>query len=377
MILAALLVLAGPPQGPAPGVGDAPAADPSSYETTVMAEGLDRPWDVTFLTDGPGAGDVLVTERSGALRVLRDGVMLEAPIAGVPTVFAEGQGGLFEALPHPGFAANGLLYLSYASGVPGDNTLALARGRYVPTEDGARLEGVETLFEALPRRTTDAHYGGRMTWLGDGTLLLTSGEGYGYRHDAQDLSSHMGKVLRLDEDGGAPADNPFVGRKDAAAEVYSYGHRNPQGIVRVGGVVYEDEHGPMGGDEVNVLTPGANYGWPVASYGLDYSGAAITPFATWEGSEQPLFQWTPSIAPAALTHYDGAMFPRWRGKLMAPALAHRHVRLFDPQDPGDQTELFGELEARVRDVAVAPDGAVWLALERGEDGGQLVRVTPR
>ena len=372
LLLAALLA---PPQGPAPGVGAAPAGDPGAYEVREVAGTLEQPWDVSPL---PG-GDVLVTEKPGRLRVVRGGALLAAPVRGLPDVHHAGQAGLFEAAPHPAFEENGLLYLTYAVGGPGANTLALGRGRYVPTEEGADLVGFEELFRADAVRASDSHYGGRIAWMADGTLLLTSGEGYRYRYAAQDLGSHLGKVLRLTEDGAPAPDNPFAGTPGVLPEIYTYGHRNPQGIVRVGDVVYEDEHGPRGGDEVNTLRPGANYGWPVATYGLDYSGVRVSPFAEWEGTEQPLAYWTPSIAPSSLAYYDGDAFPAWRGMLMASALAGpgvgRHVRLFDPEAPTRQTELFGELGARVRDVAPAPDGTVWLALE--EDGaGRVVRVVP-
>ena len=376
-LLAAALVSAAPPQGPAPLAGEAPAVPASTYEVETVAEGLSKPWDIAFLPEGSGSGDVLVTEKTGALRVVRGGALLDAPVQGTPAVFAEGQAGLFEALPHPGFARNGLLYLSYAAGPADANTLVLGRGRYVATEEGARLDDFEVLLEAKAVRDGDAHYGGRMAWMADGSLLLTSGEAYRERHAAQSLGSHFGKILRLTEDGAPAPGNPFAGVEGALPEIWTTGHRNPQGIVRVGSAVYAHEHGPKGGDELNLIERGANYGWPGASYGLDYSGAMITPYATWDGTVQPLVQWTPSIAPSALAYYDGEAFPRWRGKLLASALAHRHVRLIDLSDPTQQRVLFGELGARVRDVAPAPDGAVWLALE-GEDGadGRVVRVTP-
>ncbi|WP_036767115.1 PQQ-dependent sugar dehydrogenase [Parvularcula oceani] len=377
-MLLALLLVSAPQDGPLPPSAEAPSADPAAYAVETVAGGLDHPWDIAFLPGTEqGTGDVLVTERPGRLRVIRDGVLLEAPVSGVPAVHAESQAGLFEVSPHPDFAQNGLLYLSFAMPEGDANTLALARGRYVPLPEGGRLEAVEVLFTAEPLRETSAHYGGRIAWLPDGTLLLTSGEGYGYRHQAQDLGSHLGKILRLDETGQAPADNPFSGVPGALPEIWSYGHRNPQGIAVTPSGVFADEHGPRGGDELNRIDRGANYGWPVASYGLDYSGARITPFTQWEGTEQPLVQWTPSIAPSSLALYDGAMFPQWRGDLLVGALAHRQVRRLDPDAPAEQEILFEELGARIRDVAVAPDGALWLALEEREGpSGRVVRVTP-
>ena len=377
-LLAALLFLAAPPQGPAPQVGAAPAGASSAgassaYEVQEVANGLEAPWDIAFLPNG----DALVTEKPGRLRVVRDGVLLDEAVPGVPAVHAAGQAGLFEASPHPDFASNGLLYLTYAVGGPGGNTLALGRGRYVPTAAGADLVGFKELFRADAVRASDAHYGGRTAWLADGTLLLTSGDGYRHRYEAQELDNHFGKVLRLTEEGEAAPGNPFQGTPGVAPEIYTYGHRNPQGIVRVGDRVFETEHGPRGGDEVNALSAGANHGWPVATYGLDYSGVRVSPFAEWEGTTQPLAYWTPSIAPAALAHYDGGAFPQWRGMLLSGALAEagvgRHVRAFRPGTPTDQIELFGELGARVRDVAPAPDGTIWLALERP---GRIVRIVP-
>lgn len=367
------LIAAAPPLGPAPRVADAEPS-PQTYSVQEIADGLESPWDIAFL----GSGDVLVTEKAGRLRVIRGGVLLEAPVSGLPDIHYKSQAGLFEASPHPGFAQNGLVYLTYAVGEPGENTLALGRGRYVATEEGADLVGFEELFRADAIRQSDAHYGGRMVWQADGTLLLTSGDGYRYRYQAQELDSHFGKVLRLTADGAPAPDNPFVGTPGVLPEIYTYGHRNPQGIARVGRSVIETEHGPRGGDEINEIKPGQNYGWPIATYGIDYSGVPVSPFTEWEGTEQPLAYWTPSIAPSALAYYNGDAFPRWRGKLMSSALAGpgvgRHVRAFSPDTPTKQTVLFEELGARIRDVAPAPDGTIWLALETAP--GRIVRIVP-
>jgi glucose/arabinose dehydrogenase len=322
---------------------------------------------------------MLVTERPGRLRVVRDGVLLDAPVAGVPAVHARKQGGLFEAVPHPDFAANRWLYLTFAMAEGDRNTLALARGRLEETQGGYRLDGVETLFVAEAWRDTNAHYGGRMAWAPDGTLLLTSGEGYTYRLEAQALDSHFGKVLRLTEDGGAAPGNPFVGREDALPDIWSYGHRNPQGIdIAPDGTVYLNEHGARGGDEINIVRPGRNYGWPAVTYGLDYSGARYSPWREGQGTEPPLTYWTPSIAPSSLLVYDGTAFPQWQGRLMSAALAGKHIRIVDPAAPADQLELLSGRGDRVRDVAVGPDGELYATTETKEGrGGQVLRIIHR
>lgn len=351
----------------------AEAIPPARYRVDVLAKGLDHPWNIAFLPDGAA----LVTERPGRLSLLVDG-KINGPVTGVPAVFARGQAGLFEAEPHPDFATNGLIYLTYAAEVPGGNTLVLARGKLVRDAAGARLDGVAELFRADAVRKTSAHYGGRLVWRDDGTLLLTSGDGYAHRAKAQKLDNHFGKILRLTADGKAAPGNPYLGRADASPEVWSYGHRNPQGIAEgADGAVYANEHGPRGGDELNKIAAGANFGWPIATYGIDYSGAQISPFKTLDGVTNPLAQWTPSIAPSSLTFVDGPMFTSWRGHALIGALAFTHLRMVDMTAPAErQWELLGERKQRVRDVAMAPDGAIWVATESREGaGGEILRVT--
>ena len=359
----------GDPTAPAAGAGAAPAA-PGGYRTTTVAEGLATPFSLAFLPDG----SMLLTERAGRLRVIRDGTLDPEPVEGVPPVYAEGQGGLFDVVLHPDFASNGLVYLSYASGTSDANGTRVARARF----DGRRLQDLEVIFEASPKKNTTAHFGGRLLFLPDGTLLVTLGDGFSYREKAQSLDGDLGKIVRIRDDGSVPDDNPFVGREGARGEIYSYGHRNVQGIVRdpESGRIYAHEHGPKGGDEVNVIEPGRNYGWPVITFGRDYSGAIISPYTEKPGMEQPLVYWVPSIAPAGMTRYDGDLFPAWKGDLLVSALVGMHVRRVDLEDGAvaGQEELFRELNQRIRDVRTAPDGGLYLLTDG--DGGKLIRVDP-
>lgn len=343
--------------------------DPALYQVELVAEGLATPWDMAFLPDG----SALVTERNGGVKWLRDGVLLD--VAGGPDdVFAQGQAGLFDLALSPAFATDGLVYLSYASGTADANTPALYRARF---ENGALVDG-ETLFRAEPMRDTDAHYGARLALLPDGTLLMTAGEGFAYREEAQVRSNHLGALLRLNPDGSAPADNPFFDEGGAAAFVYSYGHRNMQGIVidPESGVVWTHEHGPQGGDELNRITPGDNYGWPIATLGIDYNGARISPFFDHDGFHAPDWVWTPSIAPSGLALYYGDLFADWQGDLLVSALAGQAVHRLD-LETGEvvaEERLLSERGQRIRQVLTGPDGAIWLLAESPQ--GQILRLTP-
>jgi len=347
------------------------AAAESEYRLTTVAEGLDLPWGVAFLPDG----ELLVTERSGQLRrVAADGTV-SPPLDGVPPVFYRGQGGLLDVALHPRFADNGLIYLSYAHGGPSANATRIARARL-----GAdRLEALEVIFTVEPTKDTPQHYGGSMTFLPDGTLLVTTGDGFDYREAAQDLRGMLGKTLRIADDGSIPADNPFAGRADAAAAVWTYGHRNPQGLAvdPVTGNVFQHEHGPRGGDELNLLQPGRNYGWPAITYGMDYSGAYVSPFTEHQAMEQPLLHWTPSIAPSGLTVYRADVFPEWQGDLFVGALVNREVRRLRVRDGVvvEEQALFGELGERIRNVRVGPDGHLYLVTDSAT--GRVIRVDPR
>lgn len=360
--------------GETPGFGIADPISTSEYNTETIAQGLNTPWDIAWLPNG----DVLITERDGHLRLMRNGQLLENPVSGVPPVFTNSQAGLFEIAPHPRFAENSWVYLTYADGTKKRNTLKLARARYVPTETGARLEDLLVLFEAKAYRNSAAHYGARFVFLADETLLLTSGEGYAYRHEAQKLNSHFGKILRLTDAGEPAPDNPFIGVSGALPEIWSYGHRNHQGIALASdGTVYSNEHGARGGDEINIIEPGANYGWPLVTWGVDYSGAQISPYTETANTVQPLLYWTPSIAPSSLMYYEGDAFPEWRGLLFSSALATREIRVVDPKEPGaKQFSLLADLDVRIRDVSVGPDGFIY-ALTEGEGGGEILRLTPK
>jgi len=334
----------------------------AQYQLEAWAEDLDHPWSMTFLPQG-GA---LVTELSGQLRFIDASGAVGQPLENVPEVYFAGQGGLFDVVLHPGFTDNRLIYLSFAEGNSKDNGTAVARGRLA----GNALQGVEIIFRNFTRKDTAVHYGGRMAFLGDGTLLLTTGEGFDYREAAQDIDSGLGKVIRMRDDGSAPLDNPFPG----SPFVFSYGHRNPQGLaVSSSGIIWLHEHGPRGGDEVNRIGAGANYGWPAVTFGVDYSGATISPYTEWEGMEQPEYYWTPSIAPSGLAVYEGELFPQWQGDLFVGALVDKEVRRLDisaGKVTGEEA-LFSELDARIRDVRTGPDGALYILVP-----DRVVRVTP-
>jgi glucose/arabinose dehydrogenase len=342
------------------------------YELVTVAEPLAHPWGIAFLP----AGELLVTEHPGALRrIAADGSVSE-PLEGVPPVFYAGQGGLLDVALHPDFATNGLVYLSYSHGDRQANATRIARGRL--TASG--LQDVEVIYTVAPTKAGPQHYGGMMAFMKDGTLLLTTGDGFNYREAAQDRGSQLGKTLRINADGSIPADNPFAADPDPEARaVWTFGHRNPQGLAvdpRTGDV-YQHEHGPRGGDELNLLQPGRNYGWPAATFGIDYSGARVSPYTELPGMEAPLKYWVPSIAPSGLAIYTADRFPQWQGSLFVGALVDREVRrltLADGAVVGEEA-LFSELGARIRNVRVGPDGFIYLLTDSSD--GKVVRVEAR
>jgi len=343
----------------------------TEYTATTIAEGLDHPWCIAFLPNG----DYLVTERAGRLRLIKDGALDEEPIAGAPETYVRSQGGYFDILLHPQYAENNIVYLSYAHGDRRANATRIARATF----DGTTLNGLEAVFTIEPTKDTPNHYGGRMIFLADGTLMMTSGDGFDYREKAQVLDSLLGKVVRLNDDGTVPEDNPFVGQDGARPEIWSYGHRNPQGLTldTDTGAVYLNEHGPRGGDELNLIEPGKNYGWPVITYGVDYSGAKISPFTEMDGMEQPLTYWVPSNAPSSLAYYGGDKFPEWRGDLLSATLVDKDVKRIDMEDGkvvGEES-LFSEIGDRIRDVKVSPDGNIYLLTDKRN--GAVIRIEPK
>jgi aldose sugar dehydrogenase len=347
------------------------AAAPLRVE--ILTRELDSPWGLAQLPDGGW----LVTERSGKLQRLDPNGGRAATIDNPPKVFVEGQGGLLDVVLHPKFAGNSRVYLSFAEGELRHSRLAVMRAQL----RGDRLEQPEIVFRSAPRKTA-AHYAGSLAFMRDGTLLITVGDGYEERELAQRLPVLRGKVVRINDDGSAAPDNPFVGRAGANPLVWSYGHRNPQGlgIDPTTGTVYVSEHGPQGGDEINVIEAGVNYGWPVATHGIDYSGGRISPFATYEGMREPLLFWDPSIAPAGLTVYRGSLFPEWNGDLLVGVLRNRHLRrvsIADGKVQGEQI-LLADRAGRFREVQVGTDGAIYTlaeSIDGKERSGQLLRLS--
>ncbi len=347
-------------------------SEKARFRVDEVAGGLEHPWGLAFLPNG----DMLVTERPGRLRLIEGGRLRAAPVPGLPEVHARGQGGLLDVALDPDFARNRTIYLSYSHGAKGATTTRVARATFSP--DG--LADPQVIFEAQPLIGSSMHFGSRLAFARDGTLFVTVGERSSEREQAQNLGSHLGKVMRINRDGSVPADNPFVGRAGALPEIYSYGHRNPQGLALdpTTGVMWEQEHGARGGDEVNLLKPGANYGWPDVAFGVNYDGTTIgTGRTTAPGIEPPLFYWDPSIAPSGMAFYQGDRFPGWRGDVLVGALGFQLVSRLDLDDAGrvvkEERLLEGEL-GRVRDVRTGPDGLVYLLTD--EDPGGLYRLEP-
>ncbi len=336
-----------------------------------VASGLEHPWGMAFLPDGRA----LVTERPGRLRIVTlDGTVGPA-LGGVPAVDAVGQGGLLDVALDPDFAANRLVYLSYAEPRNGGNGTAVARGRL---EDG-RLADVQVIFRQQPTVTGGHHFGSRLVFARDDRLFVTLGERNSERARAQSLDTHLGKVVRIERDGRVPADNPFVGRPGALPEIWSYGHRNLQGAALHPGTgeLWTIEHGPKGGDELNRTRPGLNFGWPKVSYGVEYSGAKISDSPTAPGIEPPVHYWVPSIATSGLTFYTGDRFPQWQGNAFVGGLKSGAVsRLeFDGDRVVHEEVLLREVvDDRVRDVEQGPDGFIYLLTDEAE--GRLLRMEP-
>jgi glucose/arabinose dehydrogenase len=340
---------------------------------SVVASGLEHPWGMALLPDGRW----LVTERPGRLRIISADGQIGEPITGLPAVDARGQGGLLDVILSPTFTSDRMIYWSYAEPRDGGNATSVARGTL--TENGQRVDNAEVIFRALPVYDGDKHFGSTLAFDTAGHLFVTLGErsDLPIRPQAQQLDSHMGKVVRINADGSVPQDNPFVGQAGTLPEIWSLGHRNVQGIaVQPGtGAIWTIEHGARGGDELNRVEAGKNYGWPTIAYGIEYRGGPIGEGLTArEGLEQPNYYWDPVIAPGGQTFYSGAMFPAWDGNLLVAALGGQHIArlvLDDGRVVGEE-RLLTDLGERVRDVAVAADGAVWAITD--EDDGKLVRL---
>ena len=367
MILSALpwLAQAQAPRSPTP------AALDGAVRFEIVAKGLEHPWGLAFLPDGR----MLVTERPGRLRVVgRDGNVSE-PLGGIPRVLAEGQGGLLDVALDPRFAANGFVYLSYSEpAADGTSGTVVARGKLA----GDRLDDVRVIYRQQPKVRSAMHFGSRLVFARDGTLFITQGDRFRYRDQAQDLADHIGKIVRINPDGSVPSNNPFVGRRDARPEIWSYGHRNIQSAALhpETGHLWTVEHGARGGDELNHPEAGKNYGWPVITYGVDYSGAKIGIGPEKPGMEQPVYYWDPVIAPSGMTFYTGDAFPGWKGNVLIGSLTPGGVvRLTLEAGRVTREERYrGERRERIRDVRQAPDGSIYLLVDASD--GRVVRMTP-
>ncbi|MGE0282482.1 MAG: PQQ-dependent sugar dehydrogenase [Rhizobiaceae bacterium] len=338
----------------------------------ILADGLENPWGLDFFPNG----EAIVTERPGRIRILtKDG--LSEPLAGVPEVRARGQGGLLDIAVAPDFATSGTVFFTFSEPGSGGAGTALARAKLVREGNGGRLDDVKVIFAMSKKTSTSHHFGSRIVPRPDGTLFITTGDrGKGDR--AQDMFDHAGAVIRINADGTIPKDNPFADGKKGAPELWSKGHRNVQGATfdPVTNGLITVEHGAKGGDEVNRPQPGKNYGWPVITYGVNYSGAKIGVGTEAPGYEQPLFYWDPSIAPSGLAAYQGDMFPEWKGDLLVGSLKFALLSRLDRDDSGkilkEERMLEGEF-GRIRDVNVAPDGSIWLLTD--ETAGAIVRLS--
>lgn len=349
------------------------SAGPLAVET--VAKGLAHPWGLVFLPDGR----MLVTERTGRMRIVtRDG-KLSKPLEGVPPVFARSQGGLFDVALDRNFGQNRTVYFSYAEPFDGGGRTALARAT-LDAGDTPRLTGVSVIYRQRGPASRGAHFGGRIAQSADGNLFVSNGEHFTGRDMAQTLDNHLGKVVRITPDGKAPSDNPFVGKAGALPEIWSIGHRNPQGLTinPADGTLWEQEHGAQGGDEINIIAPGKNYGWPVVSYGVNYDDTIVgTGKKTAPGIEDPVWHWTPSIAPSGMTFYTGDLFPGWKGNLINGALKFQLLSRLEIKDGKvvKEERLLQGLGERIRDVRQGPDGALYLLTDIS--AGRILRVAPR
>jgi glucose/arabinose dehydrogenase len=348
------------------------ASSAGQLEVQTIASGLVHPWALAFLPDSK----MLVTERPGRMRIVTVEGQLSPPLKGVPEVWATGQGGLLDVVTDNAFAQNATIYFCYSERASGGGRTAVARARL--NDGNGRLDEVKIIFRQDGPLSSGNHYGCRIVQANDGNLFVTLGEHFTYRNEAQNLGNHLGKLIRITPDGAAPPDNPFAGRDGAKPEIWSFGHRNEQGLAinPASGELWEIEHGPRGGDEVNIIGKGRNYGWPVIGYGIDYSGAKIHETTAKDGMEQPIKYWVPSIAPSGMAFYTGKLFPKWNGSLFTGALAGKMlVRLsLNGNTVTGEERLLQNLYERIRDVRQGPDGALWLLTDNS--AGRILRVSP-
>ncbi len=350
----------------------------TGFRQVTVLEGLEHPWSMVWLPDGA----MLITERPGRLRIVRDGKLDPTPIAGVPEVLAVGQGGLLDIALHPRFAENRLVYLTYAHGTESANRTRVVRAVF----DGKSLQNLQVIFEVSQAKSGTQHFGSRLLWLPDGTLLVAFGDGGNppvqlegdlIRKQAQNLGSRLGKVVRLNDDGSVPKDNPLVNNSQADPAIWSYGHRNIQGLAfdPTTKQIWASEHGARGGDELNLLRAGANYGWPVVTFSREYAGPEITQERSRPNMIDPKTVWTPAIAPSGLMVYRGDRFPQWQGHLFAGGLVSQDVRRLEVDATGKVMQQQSiAIEQRVRDVRQGPDGFIYILTD--QSAGKLIRLEP-
>jgi glucose/arabinose dehydrogenase len=348
------------------------ASSAGQLEVQTIATGLVNPWALAFLPDGK----MLVTEKPGRMRIVTSEGQLSPPLKGVPEVWASGQGGLHDVITDKNFAQNRTIYFCYAERTGGGGRTAVTRAKL--NDGSGRLDEVKVIFRQDGPLSSGNHYGCRIAQAADGNLFVTLGDHYSYRDEAQNPRNHIGKLIRITPDGSAPSDNPFVERDGAKPEIWSIGHRNQQGLAinPANGELWELEHGPRGGDEVNFIDKGKNYGWPVIGFGVDYSGAKIHQATVRDGMEQPAKYWVPSISPSGATFYNGKLFSKWNGSLFVGALSGRMlVRLtVNGHAVTGEERLLQNLHERIRDVRQGPDGALWLLTD--SSAGRILRVLP-
>ncbi len=343
------------------------ASEKLNYRIDTIATGLLNPWGLTFLPNN----DLLVTERDGEIRIIRNGKLLDQKITGVPEVYKQGQGGLFEIKLHPDYKSNGWLYISYAAPGNGGGNTAIMRAKL----GGFNLINKQVIFQAQPFVSGGNHFGGRMEFGKDGKLYFSVGE-RGSKENAQTLKNHAGKIHRINDDGSIPNDNPFVNTPGAMGSIYAYGNRNPQGMAihPLTGEIWTHEHGPMGGDEINIVKPGVNYGWPEVTFGKNYNGTTITEFTTKEGMVDPLHYWLPSIAPCGMSFVTSDKYSAWNGNALVGSLKFQYVaRLELNGNKVTHEERIAENLGRVRAIIQGPDGFIYVSTEAP---GMVLRIVP-